>query len=467
MTENLGSKHSSSGVVKSNQAGLSLGSSGLIPNNFGPYSLEELGESLIQFNAQIIKIPNPQAAEGAKSLMITVSQPGPLVALVPLIEELSSHPDCAEIAIFGADVGMQDFYKHPQLSKLEYSMVADITTLSTEDFFSSLLAHTAISAPSVVITTNESILGPQLIMQCLAKKSLGAAFLVLVAESPDCSLGLPYELGLLNTYPEIAPIDLFLCNDELTESVVKFLVGDRSTAQVLVTGTGQLDSIYQTDTARLRQSALEKLSLSGTEKCFLFLGDIAESYPIESRIDLDLNNKSFEALLQATSSLALMNPSTEYRLLLRPHPRDARKDEISQYSKCVLPSNIKITEAPSSRCTIDEASAITLAVLSTTRTEVFKAPLRGLEGIFLGLTQSDELEGYGLGSQCLRLMAPPIQHVFSAPPKGLSLAKNSADILTILDRVSKHSAKMAIPSNNPPTQSGKIMANAIFKIMSQ
>ncbi len=317
--------------------------------------------------------------EGAKNVLMTVSDPGPSIALFPILQKLTQDRHCRSLSLLCDGVAGQAFEKNPDLSKSFHSvrtdgqpLLGDIKTV-VEKF-----------PPDVILNSFTTRGGPERLTLFSGKTILGSP----KAKSYYIFEGwVPPDLSKKN----IETLDGVFCNDELAKSLLLAKNPQLEAEHIYTTGTAQLDDIDYPHADEYHARGREKLEIPNDEFAFLFLANPQSDFPAtaqtsegEIRLVDNVPLRTWEKTLHALSQFAQTQPNKKFHCICRPHPRDANPTsyfEIAQQTS--LPVNVRVVDGSRTRCTINEATYAADIIASFLSTETFKAQRRGKRGVFL------------------------------------------------------------------------------------
>ena len=238
--------------------------------------------------------------------------------------------------------------------------------------------QTGIKPIDIAVATVSARFGPDTWLLTNAKSVLGASKLVLIYD-------------VYGVVPESVPdiidqIDLVLCSDAITrECFLQTNRWDIEHGKVFITRTGQtVAPVAHEQIQTLRDTALQKLDLSGEEVVISLLGDMTVEKDWGLGLSSNLAEEKMHDALKVIERIAKTNRSKQFAAILRPHPADPGSDRLQALVALFKQTeNFKIRWCDTKLVSIDQLAACSQAICSLFSTESFKAPDRGIVGIFL------------------------------------------------------------------------------------
>lgn len=316
-------------------------------------------------NIFLLKKSDGDYNKDAKKVILSASEPLAFRALLPILENLRENPKCSTVALIADNVAGKYFknYFSSDKAKDKFVLLEKSNGNIPKDKF------------DIALATIDAYTNPGSLFY-LAKKTLGVKKLFVIHYSWT-ALGSRKDI-----LEENIGIDGIFCNDKLARDIILDRVPGISADQIFVTGTPVTDDLNLEKKDYLLDSGRKKLNIDSGDFAVLYLGDTDEDYKADGVIDKEINKKTLEKTVAAMNKLAMEFPAKRFVLAVRPHPRDAHREDLLASAK-VSSVNFKIIQAHEETVTIEEAVYASDVVASIVSTENHLAPLRGRFGVFL------------------------------------------------------------------------------------
>ena len=313
-----------------------------------------------------------------KHLLCSAYDFGQWVSISPLIQNAISDRRVGRVTFFGGGPAAANFDRQFAATFQDISTYGPSAISSFSYLCAEIGKGSDLPAIDVAVATVSTRFGPDSWILANAKSVLGASSLVLIYDVYGC-------------VPECIPdqleyIDAVLCSDRLTREC--FLATERwniDPDKVLVSGTGQtVTSELRQQRPAARQRALVQLGISGQEFVVTLLGDMTVEREWGSELPRDLALRSMREALVAIEQFARNNRAANFAVVLRPHPADPGSESLRALLSTINQSdNLTVRFTENSQISIDDLAACSDVICSLFSTETFKAPDRGITGIFL------------------------------------------------------------------------------------
>lgn len=370
---------------------------------------------------------NPEVSEHAKRVVFTMDNPGAFAALMPLVFALKRSSRCKSIEVIASNIAAEYIRENEGEDWFGFTQIrsTNITPGKSTPVLVDIFAKEN-EPTDVVFASLTSTNGPETLAFFGGKSTMGAKKLYFVMD------GWGGANHVLANSKHMDKVDGIFCNDELAKRIVEKELPDFPKENIFASGTGQLDALELDHEEEHTHIGREKLGLNDDTECILYLGDISADYSsvvMPDIADPDICEKTFALVLEATINTAKSNKQKQFALLVRPHPRNSRTEEIWQMvANTTLPENLKIAHATNLECSMNEAAYASDAMISILSTENFKAPLRHRTAAFLGFS------GKGMGGDGLaRTYASEILDAVREMP-GLAVVSSKEELADWLSK---------------------------------
>lgn len=338
---------------------------------------------------------NPDADADAKRVVFTMDNPGAFAALTPVVFALKHSARCKSIELIASNTAAEYTRENEGGAWFGFRQIrsTNIAPGKPTPVFVDILASG--DAPAdVVFASFTTSNGPETAALFSGKSVWGAKKLYFVV---DAWGGFGKTLA---NQEHMDKVDGIFCNDAFAKKILEKELPDFPKEKIYPTGTGQIDSLELERADEISRTGREKLGVNKDAIGVLYIGDISPDYnTIMPNPDPDISEKTFANVLNALVRCASDNEGIGYALLVRPHPRGSRSNELWQrIADTKLPENLQVVRATKDNCSINEAAYAADVIGSILSTENFKAPLRGRTGVFFGFAEP------GMGKDALEHM---------------------------------------------------------------
>lgn len=322
----------------------------------------------------------------AKNVLLTVDNPGAYNALSPIIRALVDDDRCGDIGLLTSGIASKKFgvdfrNRFSRAIKSKSLVIKEIVTV-----FGKL---------GIIICSVSEMNGPEVIMLYAGKSVFGAEKLFMVCDGWG-TLGSAFGGNRGN----MDIVDGFFCNDEFARKIIEHHLSKTRNSRIYATGTPVIETIEAQKADEYRQTMRERFGLDEDVHALLYLGDISYGYKkIFDSADSRINEITFEKTAVQMIAIAEAHPYKKFALVLRPHPRDANKQELYSFIKHIyLPENLVFIDASAEVVCVNEVAYGADVIASICSTENLLAPLRGKRAIYLGY------QDHGLGGELLAMV---------------------------------------------------------------
>ncbi|MEK9184046.1 MAG: hypothetical protein AAB890_03175 [Patescibacteria group bacterium] len=342
---------------------------------------EEDADNLLRLFESHLFVFKKNKTSLAQNVLLTIDNPGSYNAFKPIICALENDCRCGSISVIASGIARKNFQ---QEFSNRFVPVRNNGLFISEfgELFSDI-------PPDIIICSISFINGPESIALYAGKSVLGAKKIYTIIDG----WGVFGNIFKSNLRIRDA-IDGFFCNDEFAKKIIKYQIPDITDERIYATGTPVLDSIEIKKSDEYRQTMRKRFYLEEDTVVLLFIGGVSENWKNKFASDSKINEITFEKTIIAMKALAKAYPDKKFALLLKPHPRDADKQELYSIADSMkLPLNLAFVDVAA--VSINEAAYGADVIASIVSTENLLAPLRGKQAIYLGY------EGVGLGKELL------------------------------------------------------------------
>ncbi len=369
------------------------------------YDAEKLDKIMEKFETKVFIMEKNKSKydQNAKRILLSASDPLSFITMNELVNRLSSNRRCKSIGLIADGVAGVSFDKLFKEQKDEGSKFQSIRAgkpyVEGDKYdknvpvFADILRLTEPGGFDIALLPCESLNTPSNSLLFSSKENLGAKELYIIFDGWGFD-----RKDLIEQIGKSDKIDGIFCNDEFAKKILLNLLKDAKDKfkdRIYPTGTPVLDTLEADRKELYAQSGREKMGIGKEEKVVLFLGDISWYFDAgRTNISENVNEETFEKTLQAMTSFCKKNMQQKYVFLVRPHPRDPRKDELKELSAVSLPDNLRVIF--SDNLNIQESIYSSDIIASIKSTENFLAKLRGKKSIFLAFKDK------GLGLDLLK-----------------------------------------------------------------
>ena len=359
----------------------------------------------------VIKKDSRDLSAGAKSVILTASEPLAFKAMCPLLDKLHEDKRVRVIALITNNMSRESFTGY--LRKKSYDLETFFLKGDGIDKAEGEELKRIIGGDfDIVMASIDAYRGPGRAILNSGKEYLGAKKMFIIHYGWTSSRRMKKiftQLGI-TAYGK-KTINGIFCNDELARKIISLHLPSFK-KRIKITGSPVIEGLGQDKAMQYKMLGRKKLAISNLESAVLYLGDTLYDYGDDKKVDRYLNEKTLAITVEAMSKLAEKHPERKFTLLIRPHPRDRNKFRIMSYTHFrILPKNLRLISALPEKISINEAVYAADAILSIISTENNLAPLRGKPGIFLafpGNNHGHKLGGYILqkilGSKAMTLI---------------------------------------------------------------
>lgn len=382
-----------------------------------------------------------------KNMLVTMDNPGAYNAIKPVIHALTSDERCGDIVAVVSGIAGKNF-------SIDFRGQFTSAIKSKSLFMKEIAA--AFGNTSVILCSVSEANGPEGVMLYAGKSVFGAEKLYMICDGWG-TLGSAFGRNRKN----MDTVDGFFCNDALAKTIIEHHVPEISRERVHAIGTPVVETIEVEKADRYRQSMRKRFCLDEDVHALLFLGDISDGYKKTFGSDPKINEITFEKTVIEMMTVAEAHPDKKFALLLRPHPRDANKQELYAIMKRTrLPRNLIFADASVDIVSMNEVAYGADVIASIASTENLLAPLRGRRAVYLGYQDS------GLGGELLeRVYGKEILNLLSCA-QGISVVSSPEEFGSVfLQTCSSHSSQKNIAQNTKGNSVERIL-DIIFKEVS-
>lgn len=375
---------------------------------------QEIDKAIHESETRLYKFVNPAARPEAKSIIVGASEPLAYQVVLPILERLKKDTNCRSMYFLADNVAGKQF--HDRADTQFEQVHAEGKTLFEEIPGSVdvglFLPDSRNSPNTFLLHSSQSVLE--------AKKTY--AIIGGWVGVGDHNLANPvFKKALLQ-------IDGIFCNDELAKSIIHAQVPDYPLDKIEPNGTPVVDMLEREKGDEYRNLGRKKLGIESNRYAFLYLGDVSSSYRDAGfKTDAEINEKTFASVKNELIEAATKNPAQKFTLLVRPHPRDPRQNELFIEDK-KIPSNLVIARAGREQVSIQEATYASDRIASIVSTENYLAPLRGRKSIFLGFSEP------GMGREVLNTFYKPGTLKAIREAQGMTVADKPSDVEACIER---------------------------------
>lgn len=317
-----------------------------------------------------------------KTILITIDNPGAYNAMRPIIHALVSDERCKNIIAVISGVASKNF-------QIDFSH-GFIQVRSRPLFIADLSIALEENPPDIIFCSISATDGPEGIMLYSGKSVFCAQKLYIVFD------GWGTLWSAFSNQKNMDTVDGFFCNDELAKKIIRQHLPEINEDLMHSIGTPVIETIEAGKACEHRKAMRARFHLDEDVRALLFLGDISDGPKNIFGTDPRINEITFEKTIMEMSRLAETHPNKKFALLLRPHPRDANKQELYAFMERVcLPENLAFIDAGVSIVALNEVAYGADVIASICSTENFLAPMRGRYAIYLGY------QGFGFGGEFL------------------------------------------------------------------
>lgn len=319
-----------------------------------------------------------------KTILITIDNPGAYNAMRPIIHALVSDERCKNIIAVISGVASKNF-------QIDFSRVFIQVRSHKLLFIADLDMALEENPPDIIICSISAMNGPEVIMLYSGESVFCAQKLYIVFDGWG-TLGSAFR----SNQKSMDTVDGFFCNDELAKKMIQYHLPEINEERVYSIGTPVIETIEVEKACEHRKAMRARFYLDEDVRALLFLGDISDGPKNIFGADPRINEITFEKTIMEMGRLAETHSNKKFALLLRPHPRDANKQELYAFMERVcLPSNLVFIDAGVSVVALNEVAYGADVIASICSTENFLAPMRGRRAIYLGY------QGFGFGGEFL------------------------------------------------------------------
>lgn len=345
-----------------------------------PCPAEQLEAILDAYETKVLY--SEKAASGdTKRVLISAAEPLAHTTVAPIVERLKVDPRCASITLLTDNVAGKAF------ASVGFSRLRD----ATRPVFTDLPGLVDIAL--VPVDPPNSPNAPLLYG---AKSVFGATRLFFLVSGWGGVGGT--TLFAEGRREAMDPIDGFIVNDELAKRFLQLSLPGIPEERIIVTNLPIMDALERHRSAEHTAVGRGKLGLSEETLAVLYVGDVSNDYHrLDPTFHEHINEKTFFLTLTALFKAAMAQPERSYALLVRPHPRDPKREELLEVVQAgKLTPNLHAIKATNDIVSMTEAAYAADVILSIGSTENFLAPLRNRRAVFLSF------EGTGLGGYALQ-----------------------------------------------------------------
>ena len=321
---------------------------------------------------------NPDADVGAKRAVFTMDAPGAFAALMPVVFELKRSPRYKSVEIVASNVAAEYIRENEGGDWFGFTQVrsTNVAPGKPTPVFVDILSKGE-SHADVIFASLTDTNGPETVALFGGKSVFSAKKLYFVMD------GWGGANHAFANSKHMDKVDGIFCNNELAKRIIEKELPNFPPEQIYATGTGQIDSLDIEHSEELIQGGREKLGLDDETIGVVYLGDISADYAsvvMPGIADHDISEKTFALVLEAMINDASNDETKKFALMVRPHPRNSRNNELWQkVASTMILQNLKVIPATNKECSMNEAAYASDAIVSILSTENFKAPLRGVE----------------------------------------------------------------------------------------
>lgn len=370
-----------------------------------PVSEERVDALLERYETKVLIYERPDAVAGASRVLLEASQPANYKAGAPLIEDLIRDSRCAGITLLTDNTAGKQFEEsatslHPIRSKGE-PVMADIPA---GPYDAALVFDEPENTPqSVLLYGAKSVFGAKKLYFFVGGIAGETTQRIL---SPDAD-------------QKMDTVDAIFVDDQLSK---QFLCEKAHIPEekVIITSSPLIESLEPEKAELLRATGREKLHLSDTALVVLYAGIPSADFK-ESGGSEDLNVRTYTETLEGVQSAARHDPSREYVLVVRTHPRARNVESLPPPPE--LPTNMHVVSGDdiSYDETIYSADVLCFNPLSS---EVTLSAYRGRTlAIFAyeGNQQFGELCERIYGKEGMRIIQDGGRALFAKSPESLAV----------------------------------------------
>ena len=386
----------------------------------------------------------------AKRVMITFDNPGPYNGLVPVISALSADLRCRGIIVLASGWGAQEFSKNTLSSSFEeVGPNTDPKNPTRETVLADILQETTAYEPDIVLVSASAKNGPETVGLFASRTNFGAKRMYYFMDGWG---GAPIFYNKTNPNEKSeSRIEGVFCNDEIAKRIAMRVIPELPEKRFLVTGSPVIDGLYVEDSETLTEEARRKLEIDPDTTAILFLGDVSGEYTAAngySGVDSqNFNMRTFERTFESVRAAAQHNSRKKFALMVRPHPRDPRKDELLQRAETmeILP-NMQVCIATHPEITMQEARYAADAVAGFISTENFLAPRIGRRAIFLAFREE------GLGQKIIDVSYGDRAADIEKTDDLISFVHDPSELQSVLTALSRAPIHVEKPKGNIPAK---------------
>lgn len=404
-----------------------------------------------------------EGQNNAKKIIMNVSESMAFDAVAPLIEALEKDNGCLEIALVAYGLAGELFKKYfnEKQNRSEFVFFEEIKDgKNYQDekdtpFWISALRKRGVNNFDIVLATVDSLTDSNSVF-FLAKKffSAGKVFL------------LHYSWTSITARADLFrgdknQINAVFCNDELAKKIIVKNLPDFPKNKILTTGTPIIDSVREDENNKksIRIAGRKKMVIEDDEFAFLYLGDIDSDYIFDKTIDKHINKKTFQETILAMRLLPFNQPNKKFVLLIRSHPRDEHREDLTLDDGVKIPNNLRIIYADDKIVSIEEAVYGSDVIGSIISTENHLASLRGKTGIFLAYQKKEKPF---LGEKVLKNVYGANAKKFLEKEKDIFVVSSGKELAQLLERINLRKEKK-FTKRGLRTNSTKKILNIMFK----
>jgi len=382
----------------------------------------ELDSALEAFENKLFTMEKRECAPDAQSVLLTMDNPGSWRAMSPVIEALERDQRCRSVSVITGGFSSEEFKSR---FGNQFSEVRDGDNL----FLNDLNTVTSKHPIDVMLASGSAQNGPESVPLYSGKSVFGAKKVFYIVDSWGLGGSLSDDLESAEKRKKwLDDLDGFFCNDEHAKEIIREKLPGFPESRIHVTGTPILESLEIDKAKSYRNAGRARFNLPLDTLTVLYIGDQSADYAtVGIGADPEINEKTFEKMLNAYIRYAESEPQKQFALLVRPHPRDSAGKLPELMSRATLPSNLVMYNAAYPAVKLNEAAFTADAVASIASTENFLAPLRGKRPIYLGFADEQ-----GLGQKVIEFHIGVVGiHALKRQPE-TALVSTEAELMAVL-----------------------------------
>ena len=279
---------------------------------------------LERYETKILTYERRDVAVGTSKILLEASQPANYSVAAPLVEDLMQDPRCVGITLLTDNVAGQQF----EQSGAQLHLVREEKR--------PVMADIPAGPYDVALIFDEPQNTPQPVLLYGAKSVYGAKKLYFFAGG----LGGEETQRILgpNADSKMDTIDGIFVDDELSKQLL-CEIAHVPKEKVIVTGSPLIESLEPEKAKELRSIGREKLKISDSASVVFYAGVVTADFKVSGGGD-DLNLHTYIETLEGVRIAAHHDPSREYVLAVRSHPRARDIETLPIPSE--LPANVRI-----------------------------------------------------------------------------------------------------------------------------